>query len=73
MFGVTVLIYFVLLVAISIGVVLRPLQDLQRLDDFLRKEERIPNPQWPWASAEEFRARLEEARREVAPQDLSPA
>ena len=56
-----------------ISVVLQPFRDLPALDDFLRNEERIPNPEWPWASAEEFRARLEEARREVAPQDLSPA
>ena len=38
-------------------------QDLQEIDDFVRKEERITAPERPWASAEEFRSRLQEARR----------
>lgn len=38
-------------------------QDLQEIDDFVRKEERITAPEWPWASAEEFRSRLQEMRR----------
>jgi hypothetical protein len=45
------------------GVLLKEFTDLQALDDFLRKEERIPDPEWPWASAEEYFARLEEARK----------
>ena len=53
-----------------IGILLRKLNDLQSIDDFLRKEERIADPEWPWSSADEFRARLEQARRE-APRQAS--
>jgi hypothetical protein len=48
-----------------VGVLLRGFTDLQKLDDFLRKGERIADPAWPWASAEEYRARLDQARRET--------
>lgn len=45
--------------------------DLQQIDDFLRKGKRIDDPQWPWASPEQFRARLDEARREWAEREAS--
>jgi hypothetical protein len=48
------------------SLLLKDTTDLQQLDDFLRKGERITDPEWPWASVEEFRARLEEARRDWA-------
>jgi hypothetical protein len=47
-----------------IGILLNDFRDLQALDDFLRTEALIPDPTWPWESTEEFRARLEEARRD---------
>jgi hypothetical protein len=37
-------------------------KDLEEIDDFLRKGERVGDPEWPWVSAEEYRSRLEEAR-----------
>ncbi len=46
-----------------IGAVLKDFTDLQALDDFLRTAERIADPEWPWSSATEYRARLEEAGR----------
>jgi hypothetical protein len=36
---------------------------LQEINDFLRQEEMIPDPEWPWSSAEDFRNRLEEAKK----------
>jgi hypothetical protein len=45
------------------GLLLKDHTDLQDIDDFLRKGERITDLAWPWASAEEFRAKLEEARK----------
>jgi len=48
------------------GQLLRDFLDLQSIDDFLRVEELISDPEWPWSSAEEYRARLAEARREIA-------
>jgi hypothetical protein len=50
-----------------IGVLLKDISDLEALDDFLRRGEPIADPEWPWASAEEYRARLEEAKRECRP------
>src|SRR5262245_65592346 len=44
------------------SLLLGPIPDLQAIDDFLRKGERIPEPRWPWASAGEYRARLGAAR-----------
>jgi hypothetical protein len=44
------------------ALLLKDLKDLQEIDDFLRKEAPLPNPEWPWSSAEEYRSRLEEAR-----------
>ncbi len=43
--------------------------DLQEIDDFLRKDEKITDPQWPWKSAEEYDRRLNEARQEHAMKD----
>jgi hypothetical protein len=54
-----------------IGIVLKRITDLDELDRFLCKEELIADPEWPWASAVEYRARLEEARRDYVPQELS--
>ena len=53
------------------GILLKNCKDLQEIDDFLRKSERIADPEWPWSSAEEYRARLEEARAEWANRELS--
>ncbi len=47
---------------------LRDCKDLQQIDDFLRKGELIPDPEWPWRSTEEYRHRLEEARKTCAQQ-----
>src|SRR5262249_2991957 len=48
------------------GLLLRDFTDLKAIDDFLRVEEPIRDPEWPWSSADEYRARLDEARRERA-------
>jgi hypothetical protein len=45
------------------GILLQDFADLQQIDDFVRKKETRPSPVWPWASADEYRARLEQARR----------
>jgi hypothetical protein len=45
------------------GLLLRDFQDLQEIDDFVRRGPPIPDPVWPWSSAAEYFARLEEARR----------
>jgi hypothetical protein len=37
--------------------------DLQAIDDFVRRGEPEDAPEWPWETADEFRARLREARR----------
>ncbi len=50
-----------------IGILLKDFDDLQALDDFLRHEELIPAPVWPWASVDEYRSRTDEARREQEP------
>jgi len=38
--------------------------DLDALDEFLRRGARVDAPAWPWASVEQYRVRLEEARAE---------
>src|SRR6267378_4359085 len=38
-------------------------QSLEEIDDFLRREERDTKFLWPWSSAEEYQARIAEARR----------
>jgi hypothetical protein len=43
---------------------LQDFKDLQDIDDFLRGGELIANPEWPWSSMAEYRARLDEAGRE---------
>jgi hypothetical protein len=45
------------------SLVLEGCQDLQAVDDTLRHEEPISEVEWPWASVDDFRARLQEARR----------
>jgi hypothetical protein len=47
------------------SILLKEFQDLQEIDNFLRKGKLIPNPTWPWSSAQEYRTRLEEARRGI--------
>jgi hypothetical protein len=37
--------------------------DLGAIDDFVRNAPLCGDVEWPWSSAEEFRGRLEEARR----------
>ncbi len=54
-----------------IGLLLKDFKDLQEIDDFLRKEETYPDPQWPWSCPEEYRARLDEARREYVRRELA--
>jgi len=54
-----------------VGILLQDFKDLQQMDDFLRREKRCPDPEWPWSSVEEYRARLEEARRQYADRELS--
>lgn len=53
------------------GVLLRDFKDLDALDKFLREGERLRNPQWPWSSVEEYRMRLDEARRECSVRELT--
>jgi hypothetical protein len=48
------------------GFLLKDCKDLQEIDDFLRKGEKIGDPEWPWSSAEEYRVRLEEAQADWA-------
>ena len=42
---------------------LRDYEDLEALDEFVRKNERVSDPEWPWTSNEHFRERLQEARK----------
>jgi hypothetical protein len=56
-----------------IGILLNDFRDLQALDDFLRTEGLIPDPTWPWESAAEFRARLDEARRDHVRNEYEPS
>jgi hypothetical protein len=55
------------------NLLLRGFQNLQDIDDFLRKGEMISDPEWPWSSTGEFWARLEEARQEQIRQEVSSA
>ena len=55
------------------GVLMKDLKDLQEIDDFLRKQELIPNPEWPWPSAKEYQCRLEEARNQIQSRETSLA
>jgi hypothetical protein len=48
------------------GMLLRDFTDLAQIDEFLSRGELIPDPEWPWADTTEYRARLEQARREIA-------
>src|SRR5437899_2675727 len=50
---------------------LRDKKNLQEIDDFLRQGARILDPEWPWASAEEFRKRLAEAKKELVQKQVS--
>jgi hypothetical protein len=45
------------------SLVLQPLVDLEQIDDFLRKGQSIAGPEWPWTCADEFRSRIDEAKR----------
>ncbi|HKI32461.1 MAG TPA: hypothetical protein VKA46_11375 [Gemmataceae bacterium] len=45
------------------GLLLHHFTDLAQIDEYLRGGELIPDPEWPWATAAEYRARLEEAQR----------
>jgi|SRR5437899_11104807 len=46
------------------NLLLKNFKNLQEIDDFLRRGERITDPEWPWSSPEEFRKRLAEAKKE---------
>src|SRR5947209_13271515 len=46
------------------GILLEEFTDLEALDEFLRKGQRAVEVTWPWSSAEEYRTRREQARRE---------
>jgi len=48
------------------ALLLRDFTDLAQIDEFLCRGELTPDPVWPWADADEYRARLEEARRATA-------
>jgi hypothetical protein len=43
------------------SLLLKDCKDLEEIDDFLRAQARLMNPEWPWTSAQEFRTRLAEA------------
>jgi hypothetical protein len=45
------------------GVLIKEFKDLQEIDAFLCRGERITDPEWPWSSAEEYTARLAEAKK----------
>lgn len=55
------------------SLLLQDFKDLQEIDDFLRRGEPIPAPEWPWSSAAEYQARLEEAKKAAVPQDAPAA
>jgi hypothetical protein len=55
------------------GVLLKDFKDLQEMDLFLRQGEMIPDPQWPWSTAREYQARLEEAKKECARREIPAA
>jgi hypothetical protein len=54
------------------GILLEEFTELQAIDDFLRKAETIADPGWHWSSAEDYRARLAEARAEWTARRLTP-
>jgi hypothetical protein len=54
------------------GMLLREMPDLQEIDDFLRAGKSAAEVLWPWTSAEEYRNRLEEARREWKTSNNAP-
>ncbi len=54
------------------SILLRDCKDLQEIDDFLRRTAPIPDPEWPWASAGEYLARLEVAKKATRTKE-SPA
>lgn len=54
------------------GLLFRDLKDLEENAAFLREEEPNPNPEWPWSSAEDYTARLAEAKNEIRARE-SPA
>ena len=43
------------------SLLLKDCKDLQAIDDFLRKQGRETNPEWPWLSVQEFQSKLAEA------------
>jgi hypothetical protein len=51
------------------SILLREFKDLQEIDDFLRRGEPIRDPEWPWASADEYRLRLEQANKAIPIQE----
>jgi hypothetical protein len=46
------------------SMLLRDFTDLATIDDFVRNAKPSSDVTWPWASAAEYRARLDEARQE---------
>src|SRR5438309_5964006 len=44
------------------GLLVEHYQSLQEIDDFLGRRECLTELLWPWSSAEEYQARLAEAR-----------
>jgi len=46
------------------SLLLKDCKDLQEIDDFLRVQTPLTNPEWPWPSAQEFWSRLAEATRD---------
>jgi hypothetical protein len=58
--------------AVSLSsLLLKQFTDLQQIDRFLRDEEPAARIEWPWSSPEEYKARLEQARKEWTPQQAS--
>jgi hypothetical protein len=55
------------------GLLLKQFDDLQGIDDFLRTGPAPSEIDWPWSSALEFRARLQEAQAEWANRSARPA
>src|SRR3712207_1885280 len=51
------------------GLLLRDCKDLEEIDAFLCRGARVTAPEWPWSSAEEYRARLAEAQQVAATQE----
>jgi hypothetical protein len=55
------------------GILLRQFQNLEEIDAFLRRGELISDPSWPWTSADEYRARLEEAKKASSAEQVPAA